>query len=321
MQSAHGIKGIILTGDSSLSESVGWSVGSGLVLPMVNVSMVERILEGYQVAGIRETLIASCSDIQEISSLCGNGARWKMTLTYLDSSSKPTTNDIAAFTSDSPFLATQGAVLLEAKTYLNAVKEYYENRPWGIKVWQDVRNDADTTESGMSGVYLLTSNIYNLINEHTKLGVCSYPFDTGLEQLLNRGGVVLRIPLDQQPYRVQNPESYLDSNKRLLKYANTETVPEIISDNFSSPNIVLREHVIVDPTAELERSQIGPSVCIGPGVHIGHGATIEHSVIMADADIGDGASISHAIIGKNISVENRAVIHGRANRVTVICLN
>jgi mannose-1-phosphate guanylyltransferase len=92
-----------------------------------------------------------------------------------------------------------------------------------------------------------------------------------------------------------------------------------MDDNFSSPNLVLRPPVILDDTAELERCRIGPGVCIGPGVRIGHGAAIEHSVIMAGADIGDGASISRAIIGRNASIANRAVVHGRADRVTVVC--
>ena len=92
-----------------------------------------------------------------------------------------------------------------------------------------------------------------------------------------------------------------------------------MADNFSSPNLVLRPPVIVDDTAELERCRIGPGVCIGPGVRIGHGAAIEHSVIMAGADIGDGASISRAVIGRNASIANRSVVHGRADRVTVVC--
>ena len=95
-------------------------------------------------------------------------------------------------------------------------------------------------------------------------------------------------------------------------------MPEIMDDNFSSPNLVFRPPACVDTTAELERCRIGPGVCIGPGVRIGHGAAIEHSVIMEGADIGDGASISHAVIGRNAGIENRSVIHGRADSVRVV---
>ena len=147
-------------------------------------------------------------------------------------------------------------------------------------------------------------------------------FDAALDMLAGRGDSVLNMALDQQPYGALTPESYLDSNERLLDLVGLETTtPEIMADNFSSPNLVLRPPVLVAAAAELERCRIGPGVCIGSEVHIGHGAAIEHSVIMSGADIGDGASISHAVIGKNASIENRAVIHGRADRVIVVRSN
>ena len=153
--------------------------------------------------------------------------------------------------------------------------------------------------------------------------VCRYALSTRpWNKLTARGDTVLNMALDQQPYAALTPESYLDSNLRLLDLGGLEaTTPEIMADNFSSPNLVLRPPVLVDAAAELERCRIGPAVCIGPEVHVGHGAAIEHSVIMSGADIGDGASISHAVIGRNASIENRALIHGRAERVIVVRSN
>ena len=154
-------------------------------------------------------------------------------------------------------------------------------------------------------------------HDHTLNGL----FDAALDDLAGRGETVLDLDACHPPFDVTSPEAYLASNERLLASDPESTrsaLPEIMDDNFSSPNLVMRPPVIVDDTAELERCRIGPGVSIGPGVRIGHGAAIEHSVILAGADVGDGASISYAVIGRDAGIENRAILHGRADRVIVV---
>ena len=302
-----------------------WDPCTGLLLPMANVPMVERIMAGYEHAGIRETLIAAGRDTHEIASLCGNGARWNMALTFQDHPDAPgsieSMKEVAAFTEDAPFLTTQGPVLLDGEAYQRAVQSHSDNGPSGIRVWQSAR-ESPGSDDGCDGVYLLTPGVYDIIIESGDPGTRACYFDGALDQLADRGDTVLNLALDQQPYGALTPESYLDANERLLDLVDLESnTPEIMADNFSSPNLVLRPPVLVDAAAELERCRIGPAVCIGPEVHVGHGAAIEHSVIMSGADIGDGASISHAVIGRNASIENRALIHGRAERVIVVRSN
>ena len=325
MRVSGSLKGVVLDDDHRVPDTEGWDLHTGLLLPMANVPMVERILEGYEHAGIRETLIAAGRDTHEIASLCGNGARWNMALTFLGQpeacGSIESMKEVAAFTEDAPFLTTQGPVLLDGEAYLRAVQSHSENDPRGIRMWQSA-SEAPGSDDGCDGVYLLTTDVYNVLYDGSEPGVQICSFDAALNKLTARGDTVLNMALDQQPYAALTPESYLDSNLRLLDLGDLEaTTPEIMADNFSSPNLVLRPPVLVDAAAELERCRIGPGVCIGPEVHVGHGAAIEHSVIMSGADIGDGASISHAVIGSNASIENRALIHGRADRVIVVRSN
>ena len=319
------LKGVVLVENRRVQDSAGWNPCTGLLLPMANVPMVERILAGYEHAGIRETLIAAGRDTHEIASLCGNGARWNMALTFLGQpeacGSIESMKEVAAFTEDAPFLTTQGPVLLDGEAYLRAVQSHSDNGPSGIRVWQSAR-ESPGDDNGRDGVYFLTPGVYDVFYDGSEPGARACSFDAALDMLAGRGDSVLNMALDQQPYGALTPESYLDSNERLLDLVGLETTtPEIMADNFSSPNLVLRPPVLVAAAAELERCRIGPGVCIGSEVHIGHGAAIEHSVIMSGADIGDGASISHAVIGKNASIENRAVIHGRADRVIVVRSN
>ena len=332
------LKGVILTAESGEGGSRRWRPGTGLLLPMANVSMIERILDEYERAGVRETLIAAGNDTREVASICGNGTRWKMVLTYPDHAEARNPHEImkevAAFTGDAGFLATRGPVLLHAKAYLRAVQMYEEsvreeNGLRGIRLWErneEASGDGHGSE-GRDGIYLLAPDVRGFMDESG--GACdrARSFGSILDTLAGRGDRVLTMPAmtpEDEPYGTDTPEAYLESNERLLESTAVDNVavdtvpPEIMADNFSSPNLVLRPPVVLDDTAELERCRIGPGVCIGPGVRIGHGAAIEHSVIMEGADIGDGASISRAVIGKNASIENRSVMHGRAERVIVV---
>ena len=334
------VKGVILTADRTDRSACGpvdWDACPGLLLPLANTPLVDRILSKYARAGVRETLIAAGRDTGKIASLCGDGARWDMTLAYQDAARdavggqgpRGLIREVAAFTKDDPFLVTIGPLLLESEVYGRMVDAYSESRPCGIRAGHTT---GDTSGSpggagGYTGVYLMTPRIFDALNcEDSLYDSPESLFDTALDALIRRGESVSHLDADQPPFGVRSPEAFLASNERLLasgleasgsKYMET-AMPEIMDDNFSSPNLVLHPPVMVDATAELERCRIGPGVCIGPRVRIGHGAAIEHSVIMTGADIGDGATISHAVIGENASIENRSVLHGRPDRVIVV---
>ena len=183
--------------------------------------MVELILAGYEHAGIQETLIAAGRDTCEIASLCGNGGRWNMALTFLDQPNArargpiESMKEVAAFTEDAPFLATQGSVLLDGEAYLRAVESHSDNGPCGISVWQSA-TESPGNEFGRDGVYLLTPGVYDVLYDGSEPGARACSFDAALDQLADRGDTVLNLALDHQPYGVQTPESFLDSNERLL---------------------------------------------------------------------------------------------------------
>ena len=360
MEDSGSVKGVILTADRDAGGSVAWDRGTGLLLPLANTPMVERILDGYERAGVKETLIAAGRDTGEIAALCGDGARWDMTLAYLacrdgtdgqgvveqgeqveqvEQGLFERVRELAAFTKNAPFLVTAGPVLLETDVYRSLVHSYCESRPWVIRAGRRAGNTAGDADRA-AGIYVITPRIYDSMTPRifdsmalhdtgalekvdSRDGILAGLFGPVLDELAARGETVLDRDPDNPPFSVGSPEAYLDSNERLLASVGASdgeeiALPEIMDDNFSSPNLVLRPPAIVDATAELERCRIGPGVCIGHGVRIGHGAAIEHSVVMEGADIGDGASISHAVIGRNASIENRAVIHGRADRARVV---
>lgn len=331
------VRGVILTEDRDGAGPSAWDGCPDLLLPLANKPLVEWMLSEYARAGIRETLIAAGRDTGEIAALCGNGARWGMSLAYLDGRDARDAGDapagqrlcqlireVAAFTQDAPFLVTPGPLLLESEVYVRLVHSYREHRPCGIRTGRGAGDPSGTSGNPAehTRIYLMTPRTCGALeNVDSRDHTLNSLFDAAQDDLIGRGETVLDLDVDHPASGVRSPEAYLASNERLLASGPESmgtALPEIMDDNFSSPNLVMRPPVIVDDTAELERCRIGPGVSIGPGVRIGHGAAIEHSVIMTGADIGDGASISYAVIGKNAGIENRTVLHGRADRVIVV---
>ena len=334
------VRGVILTADRDAAGPAEWDGCPDLLLPLANKPLVDWMLSEYARVGVRETLIVAGRDTGEIASRCGNGARWGMSLAYLDARDVRYARDardapaglrlcqligeVAAFAKDAPFLVSAGPLLFESEVYAQLVQSYREHSPCGIRAGRSAGHASGPSRDAAehTRIYLMSPRACEVLvdlstHDHTLNGL----IDAALDDLAGRGETVLDLDAGHPPFDVTSPEAYLASNERLLASDPESTrsaLPEIMDDNFSSPNLVMRPPVIVDDTAELERCRIGPGVSIGPGVRIGHGAAIEHSVILAGADVGDGASISYAVIGRDAGIENRAILHGRADRVIVV---
>ncbi len=322
MNTAQPLKGVILNQNPATTKPKCWYREEDMLIPIANVPLIEWILEGYKQVGIRETLISIGPDSHQISTFCGDGSRWNMTLTYNDENTTNFTNilesQISTFTEKASLLVTLGPILLGEEVYRKAVCQLIDNPSKCICLWQNYIEDTSPQTVSL-GVYLLSSNMYQQLCKISQLKTWRSGFDQIPYLSFCDNSDILKLAVSQQPYSAQSPEIYLDSNKRMIKCGNQKNfIPKIIADNFSSPNLVLRPPVLVAPKAELERCQIGPGVCLGHGVYVGHGTIIENSVVMPGADIGDGASISHAIIGRNETVENRSVIHGNSDQVITV---
>ena len=337
------VRGVILTGDRDAAGPAGWNRCPDLLLPLANRPLVEWKLSRFARAGVRETLIMAGRATGEIASVCGDGARWGISLVYEEAQDARDARDahagqagqpgqrlhervreVAAFAKDAPFLVTIGPLLQESEVYARLVQSYHARRPCGVRTGRSARDASGESDdpAEQSSVYLMAPRTRDVLvdaaaRDHTPNSL----FDAVLDEFIGRGETVLDLDAAHPAYDVRSPEVYLASNERMLASGSaslTTALPEVMDDNFSSPNLVMRPPYVIDDTAELERCRIGPGVCIGPGVRIGHGASIEHSVIMEGADVGDAASISYAVVGRNAGIENRSILHGRADRVIVV---
>ena len=235
MDDSGSVKGVILTAGDEAG-SVGWDPCPGLLLPLANTPLVETVLGEYARAGIRETLILAGRDTSEIASLCGDGARWDMTLTYRDApddqgstekSNLERVRELAVFTKNAPFLVTPGPLLLESEVYGSLIQTYRETHPRGIRaglragntgiragrrVWSAastaIRAGRRTGNSPgnaheSNGIYLMTPHVYDALNsDNAGEDTPDNLFDAALEELARRGETVLGLDLDNRPFGV-----------------------------------------------------------------------------------------------------------------------
>jgi len=316
------------------------------LLPIVNIPTLERILLAYRDVGITEVLVITGYKAEEIESFCLDGARWGISISYVRQTEVSGTGSAArlaaAFTSDTPFMLTYGDILLEPKEY-SAVYDMFRstksfgvsalNRLEDISIGSAVTLDGqrivrvvekptrETAESNLNnaGLFIFTPDLFDAIDRTPISARGEYELTEAIQLSLAEDKKILAHIIDGVQYDIGTPEAYLESNTALIPLFSTAMVsPEIISDNFASPNLVLKEPVALSKDIEIERCCIGPDVCVGNEVRIGHSSTIDHSVILPGADIGDGVQLSYTIVAPNVSIDNRVFIQGTPDKVIVI---
>jgi glucose-1-phosphate thymidylyltransferase len=96
-------------------------------------------------------------------------------------------------------------------------------------------------------------------------------------------------------------EATLDTNKILLEKQGAK------AQEFKGTNVKLVEPVVIDETAEISNSTIGPYTSIGAGCKI-ENCQIAESILEADCEIKD-AALSRSLIGNQARVEGRGDGH------------
>jgi glucose-1-phosphate thymidylyltransferase len=97
-------------------------------------------------------------------------------------------------------------------------------------------------------------------------------------------------------------DAILDTNAFLLGHGHGKTPDRL------GPGATIVPPVLVDPSATLERSTIGPNATIGPGVHV-VGSTVRDSIVYRDARI-ENCQLHRSLIGARALVRG---VRGRAN--------
>lgn len=316
------------------------------LLPIVNIPALERIILSYRDVGITDVLIVTGYKAEAIESYCHDGRQWEMNISYIRQTEVSGTGSAARlaaeFTRDTPFMLTYGDILLEHKEY-QAVFNLFNSSDHGavsalnrledisigsavyldgqriIRVVEKPQRETAGTNLNNAGLFIFTPDLFDAIDRTPKSKRGEYELTEAIQLSLSENKNMSAHIIDGVQYDIGTPEAYLESNISLIHlFSESTDSPDIISDNFASPNLVLTQPVALSDQAECERCRLGPGVCIGDGVRIGHSTSIDHSVILPGADIGDGVNLSYTIIGPEVNIDNRQILQGKKNKVIVI---
>ncbi|MBT5874833.1 MAG: NTP transferase domain-containing protein, partial [Candidatus Latescibacteria bacterium] len=338
-------KGVILAAGYGTRMAALTQVVPKPLLPIVNVPTLERILLAFRSAGISEALIITGYRADAVEAYCGSGSQWGMTVVYEPQTAVSGTGSATAmareFAGNDPFMLTYGDILLNAKEYqavadlfgdarcgaasalnrLDDVSAGSANYLKGNRIVQIIEKPPAGTSStnlNSAGVFAFSPEIFDAIGRTPVSIRGEYELTEAVQTLISDGLDVRGHAIAGVQHDIGTPEAYVATNSALIDCFGSVRSGETSADNFAAPGVDLKSPVAIAAQCEIERSHLGPNVCIGEGARIGHSVSIQNSVIMPGADIGDGASVSYAIVGRNACVSNRARLHGSANAVLVV---
>jgi len=121
-----------------------------------------------------------------------------------------------------------------------------------------------------------------------------------VQLMIDDGKRVVTAPVDVWE-DCGNVDSLLSTNRYLLD--------QLHPSNRPTPGVAIIAPSIIDPSATVERSVIGPYASIGPG------ATVRDAVV-SDAILEGGAVVSSAVVEHSI-IGRKAEVRGRAARLNV----
>lgn len=111
-------------------------------------------------------------------------------------------------------------------------------------------------------------------------------------------GLKMKLQPIEEWHDCGKPETLLETNRYLLDNGRDNS-----TDASQREGFIVVPPVYIDPTAQIDRSVIGPHVSIGPGCVIKN-SILRDSIVDADSKISD-AVISESLIGREAQVSGR----------------
>jgi glucose-1-phosphate thymidylyltransferase len=153
-----------------------------------------------------------------------------------------------------------------------------------------------TSNQAIVGLYTFQKSelLFDALDEIVREGIRTkneFQLTDALQLLLSRGEEFVSQEIDGW-YDCGKPETLLETNRVLLGDE---------GQIYAEGSIVIKEPVVVHPTAKLTGSVIGPHVTVGRDVVI-NGSIIANSIINEGASI-DGAILEGSLVGAQAKVE------------------
>lgn len=305
-----------------------------VMLPVANKPIVEHLLAELREAGLTDFLFVVGYHSEKIRGYFGDGSRWNTTVQYVTQKKQMGTADavrqVSWWVGSDRFILANGDVIL-GRDDVRAIMQS-STLAMGLSAQEDVSGLGVVEVQGQAivrihekvkkppsnsvntGLYLLTSEIFDAINDTRPSPRGEYELTDSLQLLIDRGIVLTGYKVSSW-MNFTYPWDLLTANQLLLKTLAPDVKGDIepgahISGAISlgKGSIIRSGSYIIGPVVIGEHSEIGPncyirpSTAIGDGCHVGAAVEVKNSILMAGAKAPHHNYVGDSVVGEQCNL-------------------
>ncbi len=310
------------------------------LIPLANKPMIFYAIEKLAAVGVKEIGISMNPGETELQKAIGDGARWGVTITYIEQKGGPlgiahVVNNAREFLGDEPFIFYLGDNIIlgslqrfvekfesEKLNCVLALSKVKDPQRFGVPEVLDgriVRVDEKPSEPksdyAVTGIYVYDKTFFEAF-AHIKPSLRGeYEISDIHTWLIENGKAVGYEEITGWWKDTGKPEDLLEGNQLLLgemmdvsregaaidPSAVLQGKVSIGKGTVVGPRALIRGPVVIGENCKIENTYIGPYTAIGNGVEI-YNTEIEHSVVFDDVDLNCSERIVDSLIGANATV-------------------
>lgn len=290
------------------------SIGPGPkpLTPVATRPIIFHTLDALRGAGVLETaLITDTSTAAAFRNAIGDGGRWGMTITYLQSehgSDVPAgLRAASSFIGGEPVLVQRADTILRDRLRAHIVS--FARDELDALALMLVRPPASEPLPRLSGGYLLSPRAVSLM-------LAGPGARDPLARLRRNGSQVRELEVEGCLACHGSEASLLEANRHALSQISSD-VPDavlqateiqgsvVVHPSAMLQNSLVRGPAIIGPHTKIVDSYIGPYTALGANVRV-EGTELEHSIVMDDAQLlFVGSRLETSIIGRGASIVRR----------------
>lgn len=324
------------------------------MIPIVNIPILEHIVDGLRVAGIREIMMVTGYQAHAIEGYFGNGETHGVSIEYRRQARPQGTAKAALlgedFVQDEPFVLAFGDIMTPQQNFTGLVAAYSANATANyvcttpvddpasgaavytdgervVKIVEKPAPGTSTTNLNNAGIFIFTPVVFEMLHKTRKSERNEYELPDAITMLIEGGHLVKPYLLNGYWSNVGQPTELMDLNRTILERM-AETLspygpcPErmilVGPGTEISPQAEIRGPVIIGANCHIGASLIEEHSCLCDGVSVEDGAQLKWAGVLPRSRVGRGSQVSAALLGSNVTVREDVHIRGSEKRVAVV---
>ena len=330
------MKGLILAGGRGTRLRPITYTSAKQLVPVANKPILFYGIEALAESGIREIGIVVGDTKREIMEAVGNGARFGVTVTYIEQEA-PLGLAHAVLVSEpylgaDPFVMYLGDNLIREKLAA-LVRRFGEERPnaqillarvpnaqqFGVAELADgkvvrlvEKPKVPTSDLALVGVYMFDRTVFEAVKAIKPSARGELEITDAIQWLIDAGRTVHPHVIDGWWKDTGKLEDLLEANRLILDTLEARVEGEVEASEIHGKVIVavgakvvksvIRGPAIIGKGATIENAYIGPFTAVGDQVVI-RSSEVEHSIILEGSSISDVVGrIESSLVGRNVTI-------------------